>query len=349
LGAVREEYERFESQPGQAPRFRAASRIFQARSAFMRKYGLIAAAVLAGALLFGYGGVRLGTGVQSLLIDKGCLPVTKDLLPIDLPVPPEGPVRFAALGDTGTGRAGQRRVAEGVRAVCSAEGCDFLVLLGDNFYPDGLRSLDDPLIEQAYESVYGPLERPVLAVLGNHDVHSPALPEVLHTLRSPTWRMPNFEYRFQAGPARFFAVNTNCATLTWWRLVDKVRRPFAGWTFVLGHHSVYSNGPHGDSDWLARWYWRNRLGEPVDFYLAGHNHLLEHFTAEGQRTHYVVSGGGAGEPYGKPRKKQYSEGVPRFRHEGAGFVWFNLSRAQAEVRYYDEAGALLYSFRQDPR
>ena len=49
-------------------------------------------------------------------------------------------VRFVALGDTGHGNADQTRVGDAVGALCAAQGCDFVVLLGDNFYPTGVTS-----------------------------------------------------------------------------------------------------------------------------------------------------------------------------------------------------------------
>ena len=310
----------------------------------MRKglWVLAALVLLGGGLYLGaWGGWRL----HSVAVRKGCVPLVADVAPVQIRPATPGHVRFAALGDTGTGTPGARRVAESLRRVCTREGCDFVAFVGDNIYPDGVTSLDDPLFASAFESVYAGLEGPVLLTLGNHDVHSAAIYEVLHTRESRLWRMPNFEYDYQVGPARFFAINTNCTPLTQWRLAPKVAQPFAGWTFVIGHMALYSYGPHGDANWSIRWRWAASR-EHVDFYVAGYNHLLEHLQRPGERTDYVVTGAGGGAPGAPIDSQGPSAAEHRFKRWGSGFAWFDVTAAEVILRFYDDAGAPLYEYRR---
>src|SRR5688500_17220342 len=46
----------------------------------------------------------------------------------------EDAVRFVALGDGGLGNRGQFEVGGAVADVCTRNGCDFALYLGDNFY-----------------------------------------------------------------------------------------------------------------------------------------------------------------------------------------------------------------------
>ena len=46
----------------------------------------------------------------------------------------KGSIRFVALGDTGTGDENQKKVAASAKRTCQKDGCDFVLLLGDNFY-----------------------------------------------------------------------------------------------------------------------------------------------------------------------------------------------------------------------
>ena len=55
----------------------------------------------------------------------------------------EGHVRFVAIGDAGEGNDAQFAVADVVEQVCTAQGCDFAIYLGDNFYDVGVESVDD--------------------------------------------------------------------------------------------------------------------------------------------------------------------------------------------------------------
>src|SRR3989442_1644175 len=60
---------------------------------------------------------------------------------IGSPATTHGVTRFVALGDTGTGDCNQYKVARALKRWCDAKGCDFVLLLGDNFYERGLPDL----------------------------------------------------------------------------------------------------------------------------------------------------------------------------------------------------------------
>lgn len=308
----------------------------------MRKLWL----ALGGLVLLAVGiwlGATAAWKLREAALRHGCVPFLADVGHVKLhPADPQR-LRFAVLGDTGTGSAGERRVADALRRVCDSQGCDFVALLGDNLYPNGATSMDDPRFKTAFESVYGWLKVPVLLTLGNHDVHNQAIYEVMHTRESRLWTMPNFEYHYKAGAARFFAINTNCQPVTWWRLAPEVAQHFNGWTFVLGHHSIYAKGPHGDLDWIDRWFW-GKAQPHVDFYVSGFNHLMEHLQRPGERTDYVVSGAAGDQPPNPKDFKGPTAAKLRFWRNEPGFAWFQVTPQQVTLRFYDENAKLLYQY-----
>ena len=80
---------------------------------------------------------------------KGCFPLPNDYISIDLPQ--KESVKFLVLGDIGStdGRnLRQRRISNEAMTICNQKGCDFGVLLGDNFMKNGIQSIDDPLIKE---------------------------------------------------------------------------------------------------------------------------------------------------------------------------------------------------------
>ncbi len=79
------------------------------------------------------------------------------------------PVSFIAFGDAGDGGAAQYAVGRAVAEVCAVRGCDFALMLGDNFYPDGVTSADDPQFISKFERPYAALTVPVYVALGNQD------------------------------------------------------------------------------------------------------------------------------------------------------------------------------------
>ena len=124
-----------------------------------------------------------------------------------------------------------------------------------------------------------------------------------------------------------------------------VERPWPGWTFVLGHFSIYSGGPHGDAEAIQRWFWGD-VQPRVDFYVAGYNHLLEHYQRAGEGTDYVVSGT-AGEQDNKDTgRKGPSMAQKRFLSRAGGFAWFDVTAREVTLRFYDADAVPLYEYRR---
>lgn len=198
--------------------------------------------------------------------------------PVDTTVTPPPEVRFIVIGDTGEGNDRQRKVAAAIKNKCARDGCDFALLMGDNIYNAGVESTFDAQWETKFEGPYRELEMPFYAVLGNHDnggfltqwlgdLFGGAGAEfergdhqVAYTQYSSKWRMPGRTYDFLAGPAHFFALDTN--DMVWSRLNDDAEArtqiqmdEFPGliddssatWKIAFGHHPYISNGKHGDA------------------------------------------------------------------------------------------------------
>lgn len=82
---------------------------------------------------------------------------------------PDTTVKFIAIGDMGTGKDGQRKVAEVMKQVCARRGCDFVVGLGDNIYEAGVDSASDIQFQTKFEEPYKNLNLRFYMALGNHD------------------------------------------------------------------------------------------------------------------------------------------------------------------------------------
>jgi len=185
-------------------------------------------------------------------------------------------VRFVVMGDVGEGNEDQHAVAAQVDALCEAEGCDFVMLLGDNFYDSGVSSVDDPQWITKFEEPYADIDLPFYAVLGNHDYGGvigvcPACSEqgglgnewdrgpfeVMYTDRSSKWTMLDTHYTFQVGHVGFVMLDTN--SILWddtthgdqraWydEAVRRLRASGAEWIIGAGHHPYLSNGRHGNA------------------------------------------------------------------------------------------------------
>ena len=309
---------------------------------------LIEIGLLLIALAIGVGlGIRLVVRGARKLHRKGYYRLPQDLLSIRVNPREPGRLRFLAVGDVGTGDMDQAHVAATIRRLCAEEPKDFVLFLGDTFYEKGLTSPNDPLFEKLFESQYGELGIPCYAVAGNHDVKRDALPLVMCTLRSETWRMPNFSYAFDVPFARFFMLNTNLNLLELMRLKGELKPDPGKWTFVVGHHSLYANGTQGDWDWPGRAYWQHYLEPRTDFYVCGHNHQLEHLRVPGKHTDYVVSGAGGShyrEHVARGARFKQSQADSLFLHRDNGLVSFDVTAERVRVSYLNADGREIYAF-----
>lgn len=197
---------------------------------------------------------------------------------VDAQVEPVKEVRFIVIGDTGEGNDRQKKVAEQMRIKCEADGCDFALLVGDNIYNAGVESTMDAQWQDKFEIPYKDLHFPFYAALGNHDnggfltqwlgdTFGGAGAEfergdyqVAYTQFSQKWKMPGRTYDFVAGPAHFFALDTNymvwsygnddAEEATQWQvdtLPDRIDAATSEWRIAFGHHPYLSNGKHGDA------------------------------------------------------------------------------------------------------
>lgn len=201
----------------------------------------------------------------------------------------DGDLGFLAFGDWGMGNAGQKETARGMQTLCRNEPCRFGVILGDNFYPNGVRSVDDPQWTSKFEAIYGPLGIPFFVSLGNHDVQGNVQAQIDYTGRTPHWICPARYHTFTEGDLQFFAIDTNAfnqAQRDW--LEAQLAASTAPWKLVFGHHPIYSHGMHGDTAALKRDLLPLLKGR-ADFYLSGHDHDSEVLEADGG-VNFVVSG-----------------------------------------------------------
>jgi predicted phosphodiesterase len=186
----------------------------------------------------------------------------------DLP-PGQKSLRFAVIGDSGTGRAEQYQVAQEMEKCREKTGFNFVLMLGDNIY--GGKSQED--FEQKFELPYKPLLDAGVkfyAAIGNHDNPN-------ERVYKPFNMGGSRYYSFRKGNATFFVLDSNymdSSQLGW--LQTELQATNTEWKICYFHHPLYSDGrSHGpDLDLRA-------VLEPlferygVNVVLAGHEHVYE--------------------------------------------------------------------------
>lgn len=200
-------------------------------------------------------------------------------------------LHFVSVADTGTGGRGQYAVAKAMTQYYRHHVYPFVLLAGDNIYPDG----DINKLEFAFERPYRLLRQQGVdfyTCLGNHDLQKD---NGAAQVKYPGFNMQGRYYTFQRGPVQFFALDTNQnadwpAQLAW--LEEELKRSPAPWRVVFGHHNLYSSGYYGTNYNLISRLTPLFEHYGVQLYISGHEHHYER-TQPINGTTYLVCGAGA--------------------------------------------------------
>jgi predicted phosphodiesterase len=229
-------------------------------------------------------------------------PPTGELLEVaESFLPGEGDaVRFAVIGDSGTGGAAQYAVAAELFEVRQRFPFEFVLMLGDNLY--GRERKQD--YERKFERPYGALlaaKVEFYAALGNHDDPNQRFYE--------RFNMGGERYySFRKGDVAFFALDSNYMDpdqLEW--LERELSGSKARWKICFFHHPLYSSGiMHGSELDLRRQLEPLFLEHGVDVVFAGHEHFYERIRPQ-KGIYYFISGAAAKLRRGNIRQSALTE------------------------------------------
>jgi hypothetical protein len=202
---------------------------------------------------------------------------------LKLPVK-DGSVKFAVLGDTGTGGSDQVRVAKMLNTYRAQFPFEFALLLGDNLY--GSENPRD--YERKFSGPYKPLLDAGVkfyAALGNHDDPNQRLFKAFNM---------NGEryYTFKPGltsPVRFFALDSNYMNPEQLQWLDKqLAGSGSDWKIAFFHHPMYASGQHGSDEVLKQQLEPMFVKHKVNVVLTGHEHFYERIKPQKGIQHFVV-------------------------------------------------------------
>jgi hypothetical protein len=194
-----------------------------------------------------------------------------------------GSVRFAIIGDSGTGEHPQIEVGQQMAKFRKDFPFDFVLMMGDNIY--GSKTAED--FRKKFEHPYEPLLTAGVqfyASLGNHDHTS-------ERLYKPFNMNGQRYYTFKNANVQFFALDSNYmdpAQLDW--LDHQLSGSGATWKICYFHHPLYSHGKFHGSDVDLRARLEPMLVKyKVDVVLNGHEHVYERVKPQ-QGIYYFVLG-----------------------------------------------------------
>jgi 3',5'-cyclic AMP phosphodiesterase CpdA len=192
-------------------------------------------------------------------------------------------VKFAVIGDNGTGKQPQYDIAERMVAARTRFPFEFVIMLGDNLYgsQDVVNKFERPYSKLLDAGV------PFYATLGNHD--DPAK----RTYKGFNMGGERY-YTFVRGAVRFFVFDTNIMDRTqiaW--IEESLKQSGDSWKIVYFHHPLYSDGDRHGSNVELRVILEPlfvRYGVSVAF--SGHEHFYERTTPQKGITYFIEGSSG---------------------------------------------------------
>jgi len=204
-----------------------------------------------------------------------------------VPLPAEdGSLKFAVIGDNGTGDQPQYDVGRQMAAARAHFPFEFVIMLGDNMY--GRQEPQDFVVK--FERPYAALLDagvPFYATLGNHDDQ-----------KNRFYKGFNMGgeryYTFGRKNVRFVVLDTNLMDpkqLAW--AEGALDQPGDGWTICYFHHPLYSDaGRHGPDVELRVLLEPLFLRHGVNVVFSGHEHVYERIIPQKGITYFVDGSSG---------------------------------------------------------
>jgi len=271
---------------------------------------------------------------------------------------------FYVIGDWGrNGSFNQRELADVMNTTAGIIWPRFIATTGDNFYENGVASIDDPLWMSSFENVYsgGNLLMEWHPTLGNHDYKGNTKAQIKYSHKSRRWKMPDYYYSYtemlDKEKILFVFIDSNQFEDSYYKHPDRypdligvdpqiqlkwidsvLTNSDAKWKILFGHQHVYTGGSRAEGDSETAKYLEPLLKKhSVDIYFCGHEHDLQHIKPEGE-THYFVSGAGS-----QLRPTGYME-YSLFAKSVQGFCAVSALSDKLLVQMIDYTGKVIYKY-----
>jgi len=266
---------------------------------------------------------------------------------------------FYSLGDWGERSSIRKNIVHSLQLQDHKK--DWLILLGDNFYPMGVNTVQDPRWVD-FEKDFSMFSK-AYAVLGNHDyLSNNPFSQILYSSFSNLWSLPFYFYDVCKDNTHFFFLDTislapretlglchGLKTLNYTQLQEmgnhqlqwlekQLASSTAPWKIVCGHYPIYSNGQHGDCQEIKDILLPLFVKYNLSMYLSGHDHSMQHIYQH--NIHFFVLGSGSmnsSPGFHRPQGLRY------FNSDG-GIGRFDIRENQLHITFLNEYGNSVYEY-----
>ncbi|MDO4229996.1 MAG: metallophosphoesterase [Capnocytophaga sp.] len=283
----------------------------------------------------------------------------------------EDSFNFLVLGDFGrVGNYYQKDVARELGHAAIVLDADFILSVGDNFYPDGVQSTQDYHWISSFEAIYSDssLYRPWYVALGNHDYRGIVQAQIDYSQVSRRWNLPERYYSktftldngdkvlmvvmdtnpyirsYHKKPEKYLGINEQDTQkqTQWLEETLATKDASIKWKIVVGHHPLYSGGMRKDSKDTAEFaqLFADMFDKyKVNAYICGHEHDMQIIRPKGRYTTQLLSGAAS-----ETRKSGAREGTV-YHTDAAGFLSVSILKDKMLVQVVkatDTTGEVVY-------
>jgi hypothetical protein len=228
--------------------------------------------------------VRSGAALAALEQAK---PAAQPKPKVELPNRPDS-LKFAVLGDFGTGDRAQYQVGEQMAKLRERFPFEFVITVGDNIY-GGERPQDmKRKFEEPYKAVLSAGVK-FYASLGNHDDRAQSR-YALFNMEGKTY----YTFKAPKQDVRFFALETDYLRPQQVAWIEKeLASSGEKWKIPYFHHPIYSSGGrHGSHPDIGAVLEPLFLKAGVSVVFAGHDHFYERVLPQKGIVYFVTGSGG---------------------------------------------------------
>ncbi|KAK6187701.1 hypothetical protein SNE40_005667 [Patella caerulea] len=280
-------------------------------------------------------------------------------------------LKFLVIGDWGGTDEIPYTTVEGVSTakqmekLAEKEHPEFVLALGDNFYYEGVKTVDDSRFQDTFENVYTSwaLHIPWYLIAGNHDYYGNISAQIAYTKISKRWNFPDL-YHLQSftipGTSDTIDIlmidtvllceshDTTERDIQWEWIERNLKNSDAKYLFTAGHHPIYSIGWHGGKDRLIDKLLPLLYKYRANGHFAGHDHSLQHLHTiqEKVTVDLIVSGAASYIDDNTDHMAAVPDNSLKFHYADkdskGGFCFIDANSDRLKIRFVEANGDDLY-------
>jgi acid phosphatase len=201
------------------------------------------------------------------------------------------PISFISYGDWGAHNSNQETVANTISQYTETYNSSFNLVLGNNFYENGVTSITDPLWNTNYKNIYKN-NNSWYVILGNHDYYGNTSAQIAYTGMDGRWNMPANNYVIIRDNIKIIFLDTQqldpiCSDVpiditssinkkNIYKWLIRELRTIEQIKIVVGHAGIYSAGEYGNCKELIENLFPLLNKYDISLYLHGHSHIFEY-------------------------------------------------------------------------